>query len=69
MEAAVSQPVSMALIGAGQRGMYAYGPFAETAPSELHFVAVAEPILADQAEILTPESWRGSGVRGDSTCG
>ena len=36
-------PVSMALIGAGQRGTYAYGPFALENPEELRFVAVAEP--------------------------
>ncbi len=36
-------PVSMALIGAGQRGTFAYGPFALDAPDELRFVAVAEP--------------------------
>jgi predicted dehydrogenase len=35
--------VSMALIGAGQRGTYAYGPFALDSPTELRFVAVAEP--------------------------
>lgn len=35
--------VSMALIGAGQRGTYAYGPFASDSPTELRFVAVAEP--------------------------
>ena len=36
-------PVKMALIGAGQRGAYAYGPFALESPSEVGFVAVAEP--------------------------
>ncbi len=35
--------VSMALMGAGQRGTFAYGPFALKAPNELRFVAVAEP--------------------------
>ena len=38
------RPVSMALVGAGQRGTYAYGPFALESPSELRFVAVAEPV-------------------------
>ena len=36
-------PVTVALIGAGQRGTYAYGPFAADFPDELRFVAVAEP--------------------------
>jgi predicted dehydrogenase len=35
--------VSMALVGAGQRGTFAYGPYARKAPNELRFVAVAEP--------------------------
>jgi predicted dehydrogenase len=33
----------MALVGAGQRGMHAYGPYALEFPEELEFVAVAEP--------------------------
>jgi predicted dehydrogenase len=36
-------PVTMALAGAGQRGMFAYGPYALEFPSHLRFVAVAEP--------------------------
>ena len=36
-------PVTLALIGAGQRGTYAYGPFAFDFPAEARFVAVAEP--------------------------
>ena len=45
-------PVSMALIGAGQRGTYAYGPFALENPEELRFVAVAEaqPQLVSQPD-------------------
>ena len=31
------------MIGAGQRGMYAYAAYAETHPNEIKFIAVAEP--------------------------
>lgn len=31
------------LLGAGSRGRYIYGPYAEKFPNELKFVAVAEP--------------------------
>jgi predicted dehydrogenase len=34
----------MALVGAGQRGLYAYGPYAIEEPTKIRFVAVAEPI-------------------------
>ena len=37
------QPVTAILIGAGQRGMYAYADYALRNPNELRFVAVAEP--------------------------
>ena len=36
-------PLTAVMIGAGQRGYYAYGPFALAYPEELKFVAVAEP--------------------------
>jgi predicted dehydrogenase len=36
-------PVEAVLIGAGERGTYAYGAFAEAYPKHLRFVAVAEP--------------------------
>jgi predicted dehydrogenase len=36
--------VSIALIGAGQREFYAYGPFGLEEPEALRFVAVAEPV-------------------------
>ena len=60
-------PVTMALIGAGQRGMYAYGPFAAEYPSQIRFVAVAEPVperrqrFAELHEIAADrqyESWQ-----------
>ena len=36
------QPLEMALLGAGNRGTFAYGPYALMYPNELRFVAVAE---------------------------
>lgn len=36
-------PVPAVMIGAGQRGYYAYGPYAHRHPQRLEFVAVAEP--------------------------
>ena len=42
-EGAGLRPVRMALIGAGQRGTHAYRPLALDSPTELQFVAVAEP--------------------------
>ena len=39
----MSQPIKAILIGAGQRGMGAYGPYATHHPEEIEFVAVAEP--------------------------
>ncbi len=38
-----SGPITAILIGAGQRGSEAYGPYALHHPDELRFVAVAEP--------------------------
>jgi len=37
------EPVSIALLGAGGRGMFAYGAYAEQNPHMVKFVAVAEP--------------------------
>jgi len=37
------QPIQAILIGAGQRGMNAYAPYALQHPDQLQFVAVAEP--------------------------
>lgn len=42
-EAEHMKPVRMALIGAGNRGMDAYGPFALDYPDIMKFTAVAEP--------------------------
>jgi len=39
----MSQPLEVVLIGAGQRGARAYGPYAHKHPEQLRFVAVAEP--------------------------
>jgi predicted dehydrogenase len=35
--------IQAALIGAGKRGMFAYGPYALNRPDEIQFIAVAEP--------------------------
>jgi predicted dehydrogenase len=35
--------IKAALIGAGNRGMFAYGSYALKRPDEVQFVAVAEP--------------------------
>ncbi|WP_409342044.1 Gfo/Idh/MocA family protein [Paenibacillus sp. MBLB4367] len=37
------QAITAVLLGAGSRGRYIYGPYAEKYPNELKFVAVAEP--------------------------
>jgi predicted dehydrogenase len=37
------QAIQAILIGAGQRGMNAYGPYAQQHPDQIQFVAVAEP--------------------------
>ncbi len=39
----MTRPVTLALIGAGARGAYAYGSYALAHPGEVRFVAVAEP--------------------------
>lgn len=39
----MSQPIQAILIGAGQRGLEAYGPYALRHPDQIQFVAVAEP--------------------------
>ena len=39
----MTKPIQAILIGAGQRGLNAYGPYALQNPDELNFVAVAEP--------------------------
>jgi len=39
----MKQPIKAVLIGAGQRGMQSYGPYALHRPDEITFVAVAEP--------------------------
>ncbi len=36
-------PIEAVLIGAGQRGFFAYGPYALQHPHEIRFTAVAEP--------------------------
>lgn len=41
--------LTAALLGAGQRGFYNYGPYALQHPDELRFVAVAEPSAARRA--------------------
>ena len=39
----MTTPITAVMLGAGQRGFYAYGPYALENPAELKFVAVAEP--------------------------
>lgn len=39
----MTKPLTAVLLGAGMRGLYAYGPYALGHPTELQFVAVAEP--------------------------
>ena len=39
----MARPLKAILIGAGNRGMEAYGPFALAHPEQIRFVAVAEP--------------------------
>lgn len=38
------EKVKIALIGAGERGMYEFAPYAKRNPHEIEFVAVAEPV-------------------------
>ena len=56
----MSQPLTAILIGAGDRGYAAYGPYGLAHPDEIRFVAVAEPHDARrarfaQAHALPPE--------------
>jgi predicted dehydrogenase len=39
----MSHPIEAAIIGAGNRGYYAYGPYALQHPDEIRFTAVVEP--------------------------
>lgn len=39
----MTKPITAAMIGAGVRGFYVYGPYAQAYPDEVQFVAVAEP--------------------------
>jgi predicted dehydrogenase len=39
----MAQPLELILIGAGQRGAYAYASYAHRSPSEVRFVGVADP--------------------------
>lgn len=39
----MTEPITALMIGAGGRGMYAYGPYALEHPDQLRIVAVAEP--------------------------
>jgi predicted dehydrogenase len=39
----MSRPLELVLIGAGQRGAYAYASYARQHPDEVRFVGVAEP--------------------------
>jgi len=50
-ESNIMNPVKLALIGAGQRGYGAYGPFVLSNPFKAQFVAVAEPD-AERREIF-----------------
>lgn len=49
----MNQPIQAVLIGAGQRGMEAYGPYALRHPDELSFIAVAEPNPDRRAKFAT----------------
>lgn len=56
----MSQPLTAIMIGAGNRGYQAYGPYALAHPDEIRFVAVAEPHDARrtrfaQAHAISPE--------------
>ena len=39
----MKKPITAVLLGAGLRGLFAYGAYAEAHPEEMQFVAVAEP--------------------------
>ena len=47
------QPIQAVLIGAGQRGMNAYGPYALQHPDQIQFVAVAEPDPQRRSQFAT----------------
>jgi predicted dehydrogenase len=49
----MTQPITAILLGAGLRGANAYGPYALAHPSELKFVAVAEPDPVRRARFAT----------------
>jgi predicted dehydrogenase len=42
----MASPITAIMLGAGGRGHFAYGPYAQAHPDELRFVAVAEPNAA-----------------------
>lgn len=69
----MSKPIELVLIGAGQRGAYAYGSHAFRHPDEVRFVAVAEPDpirrkrFADEHDIEDAhcfESWEALTAKG-----
>ncbi|HUV90810.1 MAG TPA: Gfo/Idh/MocA family oxidoreductase, partial [Anaerolineae bacterium] len=39
----MSNPIEAVMVGAGNRGYYAYGPYALQHPDEIRFTAVVEP--------------------------
>ena len=39
----MTQPITAVLLGAGARGHFSYGPYAQEYPDQLKFVAIAEP--------------------------
>jgi predicted dehydrogenase len=51
-----AEPVTALMIGAGGRGMYAYGPYALQNPAELRIVAVAEPDHERRARFVQAHS-------------
>ena len=52
----MKKPIRTVLIGAGQRGMEAYGPYALQHPDEIQFVAVAEPDPVRRAHFANQHS-------------
>jgi predicted dehydrogenase len=59
----MTQPIKAVLVGAGQRGMGSYGPYAIHHPDEINFIAVAEPVpdrrlsFAEQHNIPTENQY------------
>jgi len=49
----MNKTIQAVLIGAGQRGMYAYGPYGLQHPEEINFIAVAEPDPERRARFST----------------